>query len=167
MKTTLWCYKPYRPSNMQSNIHFFPAVILLKMWINNAKKIYPKVAMPPILCLNINFQYVLLSFFPKKNNFEMLSHTESTFCELWELSIIGHILSWELPCLISYRCSQVNGKLYFMAPIAGQKPPCPPDTPTCHAHLTHPPTTHISHRTNQSGSRVYQVGVTDGIGRWV
>ena len=37
--------------------------------------------------------------------------------------------------------------------------PHPPATPTSHTHQPHPPTKHISHRTNQSGSRVYQVGV--------
>ena len=41
----------------------------------------------------------------------------------------------------------------------------PHATPTWHTHLPH--TLVMPHWTNQSSSRVYQVGVTDGIGRWV
>ena len=40
----------------------------------------------------------------------------------------------------------------------------PHATPTWHTHLPH--TLVMPHWTNQSSSRVYQVGVTDGISRW-
>ena len=102
----------------------------------------PKVAMPPILWLNINFQYILLRFLPKKLTLRAW-HILSPLLEVegiiqfWPYFFLGP------PILNQLQMFPSECKIIFCGPHCT----CRTETftPTCHAHLPHPPATPTSH----------------------
>ena len=128
--------------------------------------------MPPILWLNINFQYILLRFLPKKLTLRAC-HILSPLLEVegiiqfWPYFFLGTPILNQLQmfpseCKIIFCGPHCTCRTGTFAPTCHAHLPHPPATPTSHTNLPHPPTKHISHRTKHSGSR-YQVGVTGGL----
>ena len=134
--------------------------------------------MPPILWLNINFQYILLRFLPKKLTLRFC-YILSTVFEIW-----GTILFWPYflkvtPMLNHPQMFPSEWKMIFYGshcwtettpPTCHTHQPHPPATPTSHTHrhtyLLHPPATSISPMTHICAGWVCQVGVSDRCVRW-
>ena len=77
--------------------------------------------MPPILCLNINFQYVLLSFFPQKITLRCC-HILSPLFEVVRIIHFGQYFELGTPVLNQLQMFPSEWKIIFYGPY------CRPET---------------------------------------